>query len=116
MDGRRLTLLTQVIVGAHLWRGTEGAGGKAQRFFTPQWQSFAKQSYVLALQALCRYLEQRVLPGATLVQTEGVTGSYRNWQRGETRDGAAQKDTTKHSGKGSSEGPMREQQGPLAAP
>ena len=46
-------------------------------------------------------------------QTEGVTGSHRNWQRGETREGAALKETTKHTGKGNSKGPTREQRGQL---
>ena len=47
-------------------------------------------------------------------QTEGVTGSHSNLQRGETREGAAQKETMKNSGKGNSKGPTREQRGPVA--
>ena len=49
-----------------------------------------------------------------LRQTEGVTGSHQNWRRGETREGAALKETTKHSGKGNSKGPLSEQRGPAA--
>lgn len=32
-------------------------------------------------------------------QTEGGTGSHQSWQSGETREGAAQNETTQHSGK-----------------
>ena len=56
-----------------------------------------------------------VPPTCTICRlTEGVTGSHQNWRRWETRERAALKETTKHSGKGTSKGPAREQWGPAA--
>ena len=52
--------------------------------------------------------------GRNAPDVQRVTGSHQNWRRGETRAGAALKETTKHTGKGNSNGPTGEQRGPAA--
>ena len=62
------------------------------------------------VQNLIENVQDEVLQG----QAEGITGSHQNWRSGETREGAALKETTKHTGNGNSKGPTREQRGPAA--
>ena len=64
------------------------------------------------LASICCSQHSYDVPESPGRQTEGVTGSYQSCRRGETRGGAAQKETTKRSGKGNSKGPTCEQWGP----